>query len=326
MTEIKYDETTKGGRTYGRLTCTGVGKIANALRRVLLDEIEMMAFDITEATIDTTDQKITHHLLYVITMVRLYEEGEFYLKVTNNKDESIPLMSDMIMNAKTHKPADLHLGMEIGQLQRHSTITIRGLRSCRGTGREHVKFKPVIGVVSYEPTDVAHVYYVNDRGFLEDNKRMIKRALIKGYDPAKQYILWNDVGMKLADERTKRRTKDLAVIRGLDVDAVTLRAESHESMDFVLTYYCERPREMAKRAVETIHTMIEQGVATKVWTLTAAEVMRQYLYAEAPCATFLDKIGKLDNRLKLTVTHDDAPKLIDVAAKKILKILTAAKI
>lgn len=315
---IKFEEFKHGENTRGKLICRGVGKIANSLRRILLDEIEMIAFDTSEAHIATSDLKINHSILLNIELVRVYEEGEFYIKVDNNGIEPIAITSNMIYNLKTKSPAKVYKDMLICTLEGKHSITIRGIKTVHGTGRQHAKFSAVMGPVTYDATDVAHVYYLNERGFIEDNKRKISVKAIDKYNRNTMYIIIDKRGLDSISEQHKKYMKEMTQLPDKQYEFLT--AELHESDDFVLTFYSENVEITAQQAIATLISQIKTGYESGIYTTSAAEVMRQFIYREVMCPIYCN--SKDDNYCVLTISHNDAKKIEKQVYEQVLKILS----
>jgi hypothetical protein len=297
----------------GVIEMHGVGSIANAIRRILLDELETVRFDVSNANFTTNDPFITLQMLIQLSLIYLYEEGEFYLDITNNTSMPINVYSNNIKNVKNHAEARVEPGVFICELSPKCKIKITNITSHRGTGRKHAKFTRVYGQVKYTPTDVHHVYFLNDRGFVENNRRCIKRT--KDIDINKKYIIWNKTGEKNISEQDLKIFKDFIKIPAGDWEF--RRAELHLSEDFIIEFMADNVEEAFKQAIETLLRDLDN----KEMTLTVGDLVRTFVLREKECPIFGDWEMQNNNSYKLTIEDPNEEKLVQNAVANIKKIL-----
>lgn len=314
---LKFEKYNSGPFTRGRIICTNVGSIGNALRRILLDELEMVALNANNPIVRHVGPTFNYEALDKIGRVRAYEEGEFYIKVNNNSSERIVITSNMIFNMETKKPAKVQQDVELFYLAPKCKITLKNIVSVRGIGRQHAKFSGVIGPVTYLPTDVNHVYYLNERGFLENNRRMI--PVDKSIDRNKNYYIRSKESVNI--DINKRDQSYIDTMTELKIkDPKFLQTEMFDSQDFIITFYSEDVEVTYKAAVAELIRQMSNDTFDDIYTMNVAEIMRQRIYALVPCEIYLDKT-EIDNRIKLTINHDDKEKLIKRVREDVIKIL-----
>jgi hypothetical protein len=300
----------------GIIEMKGVGPIANAIRRVLLDEIETIRFDPENIIFTRTDPFLTHQTIINLVLIHIYEEGEFYLDVTNNSSEAIAVLSNHIKKVGTHTTIKAEKDAFICMLQPGKNVKITGIKTKRGIGRKHAKFSRVYGQVEYIPTDVHHVYFLNDRGFVEDSRRCIKRT--KDIDINKRYIIWSKIGEKNLAPETAELFKDFIKLPAGDWDF--RRAELNTSEDFIVKFYADDPAAVFRECIE----LLLRELDNEELTLTCGEMVRNFVYREKECAIFADWEIINGHYCRLTIDDPAAEKLQKTAIENIKKILRAS--
>lgn len=290
----------------GIITCKGVGLLANAIRQTLLDGIENIAFDLSEANLfGTTDRRVLHHIFINIQNCKVYEEGEFYIKFTNiNKDEMEPVMSDHIMNKTTKQPAKVESGVLLCHLHPGCLLKVNNIKTHRGYGRDHVKFaKSVVGPVEYRELDYMYIRYLNERGFIEQNRRRVKvkdmekLKEFKGTD--KKYLIWNKTYAEKINEKDRKYAEDHIKISS-DIKIDKSIAEDYEII--FKTFSDNNPKDILKLA---FNELIKRP---------NLEALRYFIWKEQECPIII-------NNNELIINHPAAEKLRKTAEKKISEIL-----
>lgn len=344
----------------GRIITTGAGSLANGLRRVLLDEIKTFCFDTSSATLETNDSYLTFDLLRSLTFVRFlnpfespvssnkkkdnrFEEKivienksdessfsqsekeksnsvEFYIKIRNIGIEPIAILSSHICDDKGN-PIDFVEVWELGTLSPGCKLAITGIKITSGIGREHAKFSAVFGPVTYRPTDVCFVYYLNEKGKIEDNMRAVplssfsqnEKEKSKSEELTTNLLIWNEEwGKKMSKE-------DRLLAESLEKISYTGQfnfSEISDSNDFEITFNAHLPERTFKEACAVIARDI-QGDPESL-TITAGEVLRWFCFQEMECPIY----GNFNqDNYKIKVLHVDEKKIMHNAISKIMNIL-----
>lgn len=329
MIKFTFDECAK-------IETKAVGSLANGLRRVLLDEIKTYTFDTSNATLETNDPYLTFDLLRSIEFVRFLnpfvnpsssfssrekEEkkgDEFYIKIKNVGNDHISILSSLICY-KSGKPVDFVEVWEVGTLSPGCHLAISGIGITSGIGREHAKFSAVFGPVTYRPTDVTFVYYLNDKGKIEDNVRAVPTEVLskitgeKIKDLVMEYLIWNEDWSK----KMSKEDKELAAsLKKISYNGNYCFTEISDCNDFEITFNAHKPEQTFKEACKVIARDI-QGDPNEL-TITAGEILRWFCFQEMECPIF----GNFDrNNYKIKINHVDEKKIIQNAINKILSIL-----
>jgi len=315
---ITFQEVDKIIGKSGKIIIKKAGPIANAFRRVLLDEIETIRFNTDKTEIISDDDYMTLQVLMDLALVHLYEEGEFHINVKNKGSMPVEIMSDLIMNTTTGNPAKVEKGVFIYTLEPGRKLEIKKIFSERGIGRTHAKFSPVISSISYKPLDVIHVHYLSDNGFIENNRKCIR--LTKDLDINKEYIIWNKIGEKNISEKDLKYSKNFIKIPAGQV--TILKSELDDSDDFCVEFQAYFPTETFKAAVK----VIDEGLDSKILTLTVGELIRSYIFREIPECPVFAEFGMIDeNYYNIDIDHPSAEQILKKVKDIIRNILKNIK-
>jgi len=307
--------------TRGNISTKGVGPIANGLRRILLDELTVFAFDTVESELETNDAYITFDLLRVICFVRLLDPfenpgGEYHLKLNNPSNEPIPITSQHIRDTKTGDLIKFAEPWEIGTLSPKCSISITKIRTVAGTGRENARFSPVFGPVTYRPTDIRFVYYLNEKGRIEDDLRAIPTAKIgKEFNAEKlctNILIWNEAWAQ------KMSTEDRELAQSLQrmtYDGPFCFSELSDALDYDITFSAHNPQ----KTFERVLAKLREDIQAPELTITAGEIIRFFCMRELECPIFGNFSG---NNYRITIKHVDEKKIRANAVSAILKIIS----
>ncbi len=318
FTEKESNVLKKRGLKQGNIVFKNVGSLANCFRRILLDEIPNIGLDTSTANMDTNDSMLTYYILHVISLIRVYEQGEFYLKVSIKGEGSKIITSDELKTLDG-KPANVEKGVEICELSGNCYLYITGIKSSKGIGREHVKYSAVVGTVTYKPTDVIFVHYLNESGFIEDNMKAIP---IGNYELDGKYIIWND---KYAKKCSKKDLKYAENLNKIKYTGKFLVAEQDYCKDFIITFKAENPKEVYKKVIEVINLELDKtitfdsfGTIEQCYSISVGEAIKYFCCEELETSIFSNYT---DNNYKITIDSVDNKKIHDNAIKKIKKII-----
>lgn len=307
-----------------KIVTKDAGTLANGLRRVLLDEIKTFTFETSESTLETNDSYLTFDLLRSIEFIRFLDpftepkEKEFFIKIKNVGSEPIAILSSHICY-KSGKPVDFVELWEVGTLSPGCHLAISKIGITSGIGREHAKFSAVFGPVTYRPTDIAFVYYLNEKGKIEDNVRAIPTKILSEITKEKinelvtEYLIWNEEwGKKMSKEDIELSN----TLKKISYNGNYYFTEISDCNDFEITFNAHKPEQTFKEACKIIARDI-QGDPSEL-TITAGEILRWFCFKEMECPIF----GNFDqNNYKIKIVHVDEKKIIKNAIEKILKIL-----
>lgn len=306
MIEEKYEG------NVGIITFRKCGNLANAFRRILLDEIVCWAFDTSDAKLETSDTLLTHDVLTNIPLVRILEShegganvgitGKFYISVKSVSDNS-PVLSDNILDER-NKPAPVVPGLLICHLGKDCHLDIKNITLSRGIGREHAKFCATYGRISYEDLDTTCVNYINERGFNE-----IRTVEGQGLEKS---VIYSEAGRKLMSESTKNIVSKYTDITSKYKNPVFLDTCSYESQNYRIRFTADNPRAVFATARKQLAGQLQERVMTK----TTLEVLRWFCYAETICPIFVSH-----EKLTIVVAHDNAARIMENAIKTIMKII-----
>lgn len=336
---IKFE---KINETKGRIITKGAGSLANGIRRVLLDEIKTYCFETSSATLETNDSYITFDLLRALTFVRFLnpffspssftpsfsqsekdkeeKSPEYYIKIRNVGLEPIAILSTHICDDKG-KPVDFVELWEVGTLSPGCKLAITGIKITSGIGREHAKFSAVFGPVTYRPIDVCFVYYLNEKGKIEDNMRAVPSFSLREKEKKEKteslttnLLVWNEEWGKRMSKEDRLLSESLEKIK---YDGQFSFSEISDSNDFELTFNAHLPEQTFKEAIKVIARDI-QGDPESL-TITAGEILRWFSFQEMECPIF----GNFDqNNYKIKILHVDEKKILENAKKKVMSIIT----
>lgn len=312
---IKFRVEEKFGFKYGIVEMKGVGALANALRRVLHDEVETIRFNVDNANFHKTDPYLTYQTIIDLSLIHLYEEGEFYLEVANNTNAPYDVLSNHIKTIE-HKPAKVEQDVFICTLQPRAKVKITKITSCRGIGRDHAKFCAAFGLIEWKPTDVMYVYYLNDRGFIENDLKCIK--LTKDLNANKKYIIWSKIGEKHISEKDKKFSKDFIK---LPAQTEIRRSEYDTSEDFEIRFRAHDPAQHFRAAIK----VLEEGLDNENLTITIGDLLRAYIYKQLPVPIYVTTRMIDENYYHMIIDDQNADKLKANAISEIKKILKTAK-
>ena len=307
-----------------KIVTKDVGALANGLRRVLLDEIKTFTFETSESTLETNDPYLTFDLLRSLEFIRFLDpfiepkEKEFFIKIKNVGLEPIAILSTHIC-FKSGKPVEFVEVWEIGTLSPGCHLAISKICITSGIGRVHAKFSAVFGPVTYRPTDVAFVYYLNEKGKIEDNVRAIPTKILSEITKDKinelvtEYLIWNEEwGKKMSKEDIELSN----TLKKISYNGNYCFTEISDCNDFEITFNAHKPEQTFKEACKIIARDI-QGDPLEL-TITEGEILRWFCFKEMECPIF----GNFDqNNYKIKIVHVDEKKIIKNAIEKILNIL-----
>lgn len=296
------------------IEAVGVGALANCMRRILLDEIPMLGLSIDNAVMQTNDAYLTYQLLQNIALIRVYEECELYLKISIKGDSPKTILSNDLKTLDGKTP-NIEQNVEICELSGNSFLHITGIKTVRGIGREHAKFSAVVGTVTYTPTDVIFVYYLNEKGFIEVNMRCIPRDK---YDLDKKYIIWNDKWAKNISKKDEEYSGGLIKIK---YTGKYLSAENDYCNDYIIRFKTENPEIIYKLMLEVIKREVEKkisfdnfGTIEQYYTVGFGEAVKYFCWQEIETSLF----GNYkENNYKITIDHIDREKILNNALNKI---------
>ena len=314
----------------GEITFENIGKLPNIVRRVLLDEIPTVRFCVKNSVLKTTDKSISNFISKNLTHIRIYSydiNDSFYIKIKSNGNEPIKILSDHIINLKNNKPADVQKNIEICELSAGCEFFLNGITLIKGTGASlpyfdgpvNSCFSEVVGLISYLPYKITFVNYMNKKGFIEENLRIVnvgdKYKTLDGKEKkfilGKEYLIWNEEGSAFISEIDKRfsELKEIILYDGDFIDP-----ENTKIKDIKLTFLHENPKEAFIKAVEIIRKDITREKLSK----SAGELLTYYCLEECDCSV-CKNIN--DSECTLNIVHTDSEKIKKNAIEKIHKIL-----
>ncbi len=361
-TKIKFTETEpehlkSRNLKLGQIEFTDAGTIANTYRRVLLDEIEITALNTDFATLKTNDGLISHEVMRIISFIRLLDPlcsqnlqtesdlseknendySEYYIKISVKGDQHYNVLSDHIYDAKTHKPAPVEQGVHICTLSPNCYFEVLGIQTSTGTGRENARFSAIVGTVTYEPTDIFFVHYLNNRGFIEDNMKALCRKwkfedpVLKKYAetaklntaPKNAPIIWNKEWANYMSKSDQAYSEEMIKV---SYEGPYFVSEKHYSNDYIITFKSENPAKTFQAATATIlkelnHYKSELTENNPSTTISIGELINHFCQLEIEKPVFANYS---ENSYKITIAHENQKKIQTNVIDNLIKVFKYA--
>jgi len=303
----------------GKIQIKTCPEFANAIRRILLDEIESLALCCDNATFETNDTTLSAGAIF--QMIQMIKPLEFHGKSksynlsvkSTNMNEKIPVISN-------HISAELIPGILICHLSPGCFVKITGITVVSGTGQTHRKFSAVIRNVKYRELDFFYVRKLNDRGFIIRNRFRVSSAAHK-HD---RIILSNKEWEKLLNEKDKKYFKNFEPVYNFKIIDKSVECENYE-ISFCSFY---DPEIIVEETIKILRACIEKARAATVikeeditkftfdGSYTAGNLLMKYL---GEYNVFADNQHFSNyTRFRIVLRHPDAQKVFSKAIDQIL--------
>lgn len=302
---------------------------ANAIRRILLDELEIETLDTTEVVMDSDDKSIFIYILEIINRIKTlppFEENDnYYLNVkSENQKDFIPVLSSNIMCG--NKPANVEQNILICMLAPEKYLTIKNIKTKRGNGRTHARFSAVFSPVTYEELDVTYIKYLNSRGFIEQKYIRVLKSILPKNSDFNNLIISCKEGEQCINMRDSNYFKTLTPI-------YNIKEATEKCKNFKLTFKSVYPaRGIALRAFSELiqllslakeASIIEQGELTYFTykgTITTGRILFDHIVKIAD--VIMDNcVYSRGTEFKLAIKHPDAKKIFAEAINTNINII-----
>lgn len=309
----------------------GAYNLANAYRRTILSEIETRAFDLSNIKKEfspnigiSTDVVLNIKKVKFLNQFEPPEKNEIYhLSIKNTTNKYMPIFSENICNT-ANKSADVQKGILLFYLPPDSFVKISNIcvKFAKEMG-EHVAHSPIIGPVTYMPTDIYPVFYLNERGYIDPSPRFVPCAVIKReikyytyqdlFKNEKHIIIYNKEYAKLAQSEVLERINSMEKI---EIDTKHFCDTRYfKSADHTLTFYAIDIERTHKEAMKTLKANIEKAQYNDYMSDTVAELFYAFCFSELECPVYINSI---DDNAKITVINDNPEKIFEQVKKKLL--------
>lgn len=221
---------------YITFTINTNAKVANAIRRTLLDEIKAKALDAGE--VETNDIYILKdELRENIGLIPIDQTipigAKFSLAVENNKTNILPVKSRQI---RTSIKNPFNSRIELCSLNPGKRVQIKNISVVEGRGRNHAKFS-LVSTVGYKMLDYMNVYYLNEKNKEESytltTEQVQKITKTKNVMDKKILIIPTKEQKSYMSEKLKARLKYYDIIVDPDPKLKLKELHNYQSTEYI---------------------------------------------------------------------------------------------